>query len=339
MKGLYRRGRIWWLRYSLGGKQRFVSLDTDLEWEAIQQATKIQVVNAPARASITAGAIDTHIDNYLAESAGRLSSNTRAARGNVLLAFAEFADGSSVTPKLVERWNAHLSGTIANVTRATYLRWLKTFFDWMVERRRVALNPVQVEIDERPYSPRKPFCSKEQVRAIIQAAPDPQLRFILYCGFHAGLRREEIAQARPHWFDLDNGLLHVQRSDTWHPKDKTDRTIPLTEEFADFLRLCYGLPEPFMIEPNKKEGGRWRYRYDFRRPFDTLIARLKVVPMVRHGKKDASMTIHTMRHTFASLRVSAGRSIYKVAMWLGDGVAVAERHYAYLTPKDSDVEI
>jgi site-specific recombinase XerD len=45
-----------------------------------------------------------------------------------------------------------------------------------------------------------------------------------------------------------------------------------------------------------------------------------------------------MRHTFASLLVQAGVSVYKVARWLGDGVEVVEEHYGHLAPKDSDIE-
>ena len=50
------------------------------------------------------------------------------------------------------------------------------------------------------------------------------------------------------------------------------------------------------------------------------------------------VTAHVMRHTFASLLVQAGVSIYKVARWLGDGVEVVEDHYGHLAPKDSDIE-
>jgi hypothetical protein len=46
---------------------------------------------------------------------------------------------------------------------------------------------------------------------------------------------------------------------------------------------------------------------------------------------------HVMRHTFASLHAAAGTSIYKVALWLGDGVEVVQPHYAKLSPSDADI--
>lgn len=335
MKGLYKRGNVWWFRWSAGGKQRFVSLDTGEEWQAIQRAQ--QLGDSPLVLDISP--LETQIEHYLnaGVSSGELSQNSKEMRGHVLNAFVAFSNGKATVSE-VERWNADLRSRVADVTRHTYLRILKRFFAHMVEKRRISFNPVTVKIDYKPYSPRKPFCSREQVTALVQAAASQQLRFILYAGFHAGLRREEIIQARPHWFDMTNKLIHVQRSATWKPKDRTDRTIPMTDEFADFLR-AYGLPEPFMIAPEKPEGGRWRYRYDFRAPFYALMDRLRIVPAVTHGDRGARVTIHTMRHTFASLRVSNGVSLYKVANWLGDGMRVTERHYGFLIPQDTQINL
>ena len=50
------------------------------------------------------------------------------------------------------------------------------------------------------------------------------------------------------------------------------------------------------------------------------------------------ITPHIMRHTFASLLASAGVSIYKIAVWLGDDVRVVQQHYAKLLPQDGDIE-
>jgi hypothetical protein len=46
-----------------------------------------------------------------------------------------------------------------------------------------------------------------------------------------------------------------------------------------------------------------------------------------------------MRHTFASLLASAGRSIYKITQWLGDDVRVIQKHHAKLLPNDQDIEV
>ena len=85
--------------------------------------------------------------------------------------------------------------------------------------------------------------------------------------------------------------------------------------------------EPYMLAPQSTQG-RSRYRYDFRRPFAEYMA--------AHG--ESWISPHTMRRTFASLHASAGVSIYKIAVWLGDDVRVVQRHYAQLAPGNADIE-
>ena len=122
------------------------------------------------------------------------------------------------------------------------------------------------------------------------------------------------------------GALHVRATDTFRPKDREARTVPLTREFQRFLRR-YGKRSPFMLRPEVGHGDA-RYRYDFRRPWCAFTK--------TQGLE--SVTPHVMRHTFASLLASEGVSIYKIALWLGDDVRVVQKHYAKLLPKDEDIE-
>jgi hypothetical protein len=142
----------------------------------------------------------------------------------------------------------------------------------------------------------------------------------------APLRFQEIVEARPFWFDLNAGLLHLRKTPTMNFKDREERTIPLTQQFRAFLNT-YGIHEPFMLRPEVKRG-KSLYRYDFRRPFKIFVK----------AKGCTWLTPHIMRHTFASLLVSAGESIYKVAVWLGDDVATVQRHYGHLTPDNHGIE-
>ena len=131
---------------------------------------------------------------------------------------------------------------------------------------------------------------------------------------------------RVQWFDLERGLLHVRASDTFRPKDREARTIPLTSEFHQFLKH-FGLRSPFLLHPEVPHG-KSRYRWDFRRPWKNYIK----------AQGLGWVTPHVMRHTFASLLASKGVSIYKIALWLGDDVRVVQKHYAKLLPKDEDIE-
>jgi integrase len=190
---------------------------------------------------------------------------------------------------------------------------------------------------------RKRFCDKALKKRLIANAPDDDLRFILFCGFDAGLRRGEISEARADWFELRHGSIHIQRSvgkrlrqgeREWRPKYNKERVIPLTRPFRAFLKNYLRAPsrsgrcEPldFALRPEIRHG-EWRYRYDIRRPFAEYMEAQGV----------AWVTPHVMRHSFASILKTEGESIAKIAEWLGDTERVTERTYAWLKPDDRGI--
>ena len=90
------------------------------------------------------------------------------------------------------------------------------------------------------------FAQIEQVKTLISECQNQQLRFILYAGIHAGLRKAEIAAAKWGWFDFERMTINVTRDEFFDTKDGEDRTIPLTIEFAAFLST-YPHPNACMI--------------------------------------------------------------------------------------------
>lgn len=159
---------------------------------------------------------------------------------------------------------------------------------------------------------------------MLDACKDEDLKLCLYLSLHCGLRKGETLEVKSHWIDLPGKLLHVQANDDWQPKDRDNRTIPITREFAEFL-APYVDREPYIVKPEKRKT-RSPYRWEFRKPFNDLCETLGI-----------DCVFHDLRRTFASLHVSAGTSVYKVAKWLGDGVAVVENHYGHLVPSDDEI--
>ncbi len=201
---------------------------------------------------------------------------------------------------------------------------VRSFFNWCRDVDKcIRENPCTAfKLHAPDINARKDFCAPELVARLLKECPREDLKFVLFCGFHAGLRALEIVEAVPWWFDFARGILHLRKTPTIKFKDRDERSIPMTNEFLAFVRDVYGLREPFMLHP-ENEHGRNRYRYDFTRPF-RLYMREQGCPWV---------TPHTMRHTFASLLASDDYSIFKIATWLGDDVRVVQRHYAHLLPQ------
>ena len=330
-KGIYKRRQVYWLNFRVNGERHYVTLETEDLAEAIKRAAEIRA--APALQPGTG--FESEITRFLEYKRRRNEFTVSSAhgRGFILRAFARWVDkpsAASVTASDIARfYDLNLrerSATTAN----TYLSILQSFFQWSINVAKICRrNPcaaIDRAEDEHSGITLRDFCREEQRDQLIETAAREDLKFALFCGFHAGMRKNEIIEARPFWFDMTARLIHLRRTPTMNFKDREERTVPMTAEFHDFL-LGYGLREPYMLQPTVTKGKN-RYRYDFKRPFVEHVA-AQGLPWV---------TIHTMRHSFASLLASNGVSLYKIAVWLGDDPRVVDRRYARLKPNDPDIE-
>jgi len=102
----------------------------------------------------------------------------------------------------------------------------------------------------------------------------------------------EIVEAVPGWFDLAARTIEILATETFRPKDRDALTVPLTDQFVDFLKR-WGLRSPFVLQPDVTHGSH-RYRFDFRRAFGEYM-KVQGVPWI---------SPHVMRHSFASICAS-----------------------------------
>jgi integrase len=329
--GIYLRGSVYWFAVQRNGKRHFITLETSDPAEAVR---RVEIMRD--HIDLESGApLKTEVDRFIAYKQ-RQQEYTRSSavtkRNKLLLFAASLPPGTTaatVTTRQVQRfYDDALERTGVDTTALGYVMAVRAFFRWAVESAHVARrNPVKgVKVARTVGRARKDFCNYGLRDRLVREAPNGELRFILFCGFHAGLRFQEIVEARPFWFDLDNGRVHLRKTTTMNFKDREERSIPLTIEFQNFLK-SYGLRAPFMLRPDVAHG-KSLYRYDFRASFMKYV----------RAQGCEGVTPHTMRHTFASLLVSAGESIYKVAVWLGDEVATVQKHYGHLTPDNHGIE-
>ncbi len=330
--GLYLRGKTYWLNFTQDGKRFRISLETEDEMDAIRRAKEVR--QAPQLAP--GGDFKAIIERYLTEKR-RLNIHSPATERVTRAALMEFAERvgtvaiTSIAPaKAREHYDA-LQTRVKETTAQIHIRALRAFFNWSVKEKLIRTSPfAELALRQVVVYSRLRWCTKEQRNELINNAPTDDLKFILFCGFHCGMRKNEIIEARANWFDLSgSGSVYIQNTDTFTIKDKDAKHIPLTQQFRTFLETYLKdlKGDQFPLCPKVKQG-KGTYRYDFHRPYNDYMTERKV----------RWCTTHVMRHTFASLLVQSGVSIYKVARWMGDGVEVVQKHYAHLAPQDSDIE-
>jgi integrase len=337
-KGLYRmpNSQYWWFRYNQDGQRFAVSLKTPDEALAITRARAIlaegllasnrYMPNEPAPRKRE---IHGLIDKYLAEAQSRnkkpLRAVTAETRKYILKKFcADMAIErvGDITGYKISQWLEKLKDEgKSQDTRWTYGERLRNFIKFLAPKYLPSGVLDGFELPEPSPIGRSNWVRKEDVAKTIEAATEPELKFILFCAFHAGLRRNEISEMRVGWFDLEQKLLHVTNDEAFTSKDRDNRVIPMTDSFHDFAKTFLAGREPgeYVLAPEKTTKGKAKYRFDCSKRVRTHFTNCKV-----------KATLHDARRSFASNRVSDGVSIYKVAAWLGDGlevVAKSERRF------------
>ena len=363
--GLYRMpgSPYWWYRWSENGKRYAVSLKTEDETTAVIKKGQILAdiqrrgseVYRPVKGKDggTSTGVEAVVDHYLDDAKNRtrkpMRPETAKTVGFVLKKFLResgVTDIRSLTTGTMQTWLRGLkqSGK-KNETLRSYTRDLKAWQTWLRKTNRVRHDQLpDLEQYDKPPTGRKNWIPQEQIDTLIAAAfkplkknepnaprePDNDLRFALHCAANAGLRRGEISEARVEWFDLQrngSGVIEVFSNEAFRTKDDDARTVPLKKAFKEFLKDYLKGREPGYVLAPEVTKGKSKYRFDCNRRLTSHLKNCKV-----------KGTFHDLRRSFASNLVSKGESIYLVAKWLGDGVAVVERSYGHVAPSSGNID-
>jgi site-specific recombinase XerD len=331
VKGIYfrnDRGVFYFARMQKGERVR-VNLETSDYVEAVERAAAIQDAPELQPASGWQCLIDGYVKSRL--SRNLWSKNSADSKRTILDVFARYFEGrkpSSITEADAQRYYHSRLQSVKPITANSDISTIGSFWSWLIDSRTARFNPwLSVKLEKVDTHARIEFVPYEKMQELIQNAPSDEMRFILYAGFHCGLRRDEIVNSQPKWFDLRAGVVRVMSTDEFRQKDRAAiRTIPLTPDFKAFLTK-YPMKGKYMLRPDVGFG-KWRYRWDFIRPYTNY--------MISQGMRWC--TPHVMRHSFMSHLVANGESIFKVAQWMGDGVRVVEKHYAHLRMDDRSID-
>jgi integrase len=336
--------KYWWFRYTRDGKRQAISLRTPDQVEAIKRAQEILAQGliaaeayTPSEPAARKREIHGLIDQYLEESQSRtkepLRKVTADTRRYILKRFVTDTGinrASEITGSKIHQWLVQLKRDgKSKDTLWTYGERVRNFVKFLIPKYAPSAALEGFTVPDQPSTGRRNWVRKAEVTKLIDAAEgDPVLQFALYCGFDAGLRRNEISEARVEWFDLENNLLHVAEHENFVPKDRDNRTIPLTDRFAKFLKgyLAGRKNGQYVLAPEKTVKAESKYRYDTGKRVRSHFERCKV-----HS------SFHDMRRSFGSNRASEGTSIYKIAAWLGDKIEVVQRSYGHLIPQDAEI--
>lgn len=162
---------------------------------------------------------------------------------------------------------------------------------------------------------RERFLTKEEIerlRTAVEKSTNKQLKYIIALLLMLGCRKRELLNAKWEHIDLDQRSWKVPLS-----KSGKARHIPLSNDAVELfkklprLRNCpYALPNPKTLKPYGDIHAQWH------------------TACRKAGLKD--VRIHDLRHTFASMLVNSGQSLFVVSRALGHSNIAQTARYSHL---------
>src|SRR6516165_1702796 len=278
---------------------------------------------------------------------GHLKATTKAARESAWITHVRDVWDATlvceVQTSAVRTWVSQLASQGSSApTVETALGVLRMILGLAVEDRRIATNPCNgIKAPRREHSQRA-YLTHQQVDDLATAMARDGLvvRFLAY----TGLRYGEMAALSVADFDMLRRRVQVRRSVTevkgkleWStPKSHERRSVPFPRFLTDDLarRMAgKGCDDLVFAAPG---GGVLRIATFRTRVFNPAVAKLR-------GINDGGMpttdwprpTMHDLRHTAASLSISAGANVKAVQTMLGHkSAALTLDTYADLFPDD-----
>ena len=333
-KGIYLRKKTYWLRNTVGGERFFQNLHTRDYGEAVEKAKKLRGIRPAGKPQV--GAWEKTIDKYLAEK--RSGFRPAHLAGRRLRSFR--LETAPRVKSCLKVFSARCGApTPAQVT----IKHLQAYYDTRSKNSeagaRSTMATIQAFLEHIQCLPGRvvyAYDRKPEVRLVvapvetstewIENCARSDLTFVLFCGFHAGLRSGEIRHSRVSWFDLKRRVLAVPGKELqtlptgkkyeWKSKDGETREIPLSRAFCDFLETFLSDPPRDFCLSSKRRAANGLF--DFRAPFIKFVQ--------KQGRPD--VTRHAMRHSWITELCNSGNhSITEVAAWSGDTVETIEKNY------------
>lgn len=269
---------------------------------------------------------------YVDDSAGRRKESTIEGYVRIFEAALQESwaqqDLRALDHRDVKAWIAarHAKGT-SGPTLNRSLCALSSLYRWAIREGYAEANPMaRIPKYSEKGRARETYLSSEEARALVAASAE-EFRPLLVCALATGMRLGELRSLTWGSVDLERRFLTVEPEKT---KTSRARTVPISDWLEEHLRRLQaplGSPEPgapVFRTPDGEPYTNWQVR----KRLDPALLACVTIPEAKKPK----VTMHTMRHTAASLMVAAGVPIFDVAKILGHSTIAVTMRYAHFAP-------
>lgn len=331
-KGIYLQRKVYWYRYSFGGRQHFMNLHTTDLADAIQKKRNLIEKGALVHSGVMKKAWEKVVDDYLAEKVakGKIRKAYVGKTKSALMVFQDFCKAK--TPAAVSHKNLQdyydLRRKKSEAGARSSVNTVQSFLNHLglLHKR------VEYVANSRPES-RQEIATMEEMNLWIDACNDSNerkknkgkkwqdLKFVLFCLANCGMRAGEVKHACVEWFS--KGLVNIPAKQNyrdkdgtlreWRTKDNDARQIPIPPKMREFLDQFLKGKKGLVIKSEISKDGLW----DFKRPLAEHMEKV--------GRPD--FYPHAFRHSWISAMMNDGKTIQQVSAWSGDSLQTLEKNY------------
>ena len=324
-RGLFKRGGVWWLRYSDGfGKIIRVSAKTtnfkEAETELINKKKAVRSGKEPEPIKKIPNYNFSHLTQEYIKWCERQRS-FRSKKGFILQLVEVFGNVPlrNISTKLVEQFqtdriNKGNKPATVNSLVATLKHCIHKGSQWEMLSDETLKRMRQVKLLQE-NNRRLRYLSKEECQNLISNCQG-NTKAIVITALNTGCRKSEILNLQWNNIDLKNGFILLSQDMT---KNSERKEIPINKTLRETLEGItrrLDIPYVFYDSATCKPYG------DIKRSFNTALKRA--------GIRD--FHFHDLRHTFASHLVMAGVDITTVSRLLGHKTLTMTLRYAHLAP-------
>ena len=239
-----------------------------------------------------------------------------------LLSFCRDMYLQNLTTKDLDKF---ITSTFARAPKAAalYYRTLKAAFSKAVIWNYLSENPLK-KIKAPKVAKQFPvFISETELKLIIGNTSKQFLKDLFFTAFYTGMRLGELLNMKCDWIDFEQNIIKVKCSESFTTKSKKERIIPI----CSTLRILLTKQFPKVINLEK-------YNFVFTRiqniKLNENFVSKQFKKSVRATGLDDRIHFHTLRHSFASLLVQRGVSLYVVKELLGHEDLSTTQIYSHL---------
>jgi len=159
--------------------------------------------------------------------------------------------------------------------------------------------------------------SKVEVKQILEAHYNMKHRVMLSLIYSCGLRSSELIGLKPTDINSQRSIIHIRQA-----KGQKDRIVPLSPKILEMLRNYYAAFRPKIYLFEGQHIGT---------PYDARSLQLVLKSAVKKANNQKPITLHWLRHSYATHLLEAGTNLRYIQNLLGHSSSKTTEIYTHVS--------